>query len=103
AMSVFSGYLMYVLASQIKAICPYCIGSALFSLSLLVLTIIGRTWEDIGQIFFTAIIVGMVTLIATLGIYADVNKSDVRAGGTPGQPVNISFTPKENPNPAFGW
>jgi len=77
AMSVFSGYLMYVLASQIRAICPYCIGSALFSLSLLVLTIIGRTWEDIGQIFFTAIIVGMVTLIGTLGVYAGVNKSDV--------------------------
>jgi len=102
AMSVFSSYLMYVLAFQIKALCPYCIGSALFSLSLLVLTIIGRTWEDVGQIFFTAVIVGMVTLIGTLGVYAGVNQSDVTTG-TPGQPVKISFTPKEDPNPAFGW
>ncbi|MEH2330271.1 vitamin K epoxide reductase family protein [Nostoc sp.] len=102
AMSVFSGYLMFVLTSQLKAICPYCIGSALFSVSLLVLTIIGRTWEDIGQIFFTALIVGMVTLIGTLGVYAGVNQSDATPG-TPGQPTKITFTPKENPNPAFGW
>ncbi|RCJ25005.1 hypothetical protein A6S26_17570 [Nostoc sp. ATCC 43529] len=101
AMSVFSGYLMYLLAFQIRAFCPYCIGSALFSTSLLVLTIIGRTWEDIGQILFTALIVGMVTLIGTLGIYAGVNQSDVTPG-TPGQPVKISFVPKEDPNPAIG-
>ncbi len=102
AMSVFSGYLMYLLAFQIRAFCPYCIGSALFSASLLVLTIIGRTWEDIGQILFTALIVGMVTLIGTLGIYAGVNQSGATPE-TPGQSVKISFVPKENPNPAFGW
>lgn len=107
AMSVFSSYLMYLLAFQIKAVCPYCIGSALFSLSLLVLTIIGRDWEDIGQIFFTALIVGMVTLIGTLGVYAGVNQSDVPAdvpaGATAGKPGQISFTPKVQPNPEFGW
>ncbi|MDZ8183341.1 MAG: vitamin K epoxide reductase family protein [Nostoc sp. ChiSLP02] len=101
AMSVFSGYLMYLLAFQIKAVCPYCIGSALFSVSLLVLTIIGRNWEDLGQIFFTAIIVGMVTLIGTLGIYAGVNSSEVTPG-TPGQPVKITFNGKGDPNPAIG-
>lgn len=104
AMSVFSSYLMYVLAFQIKAFCPYCIASALFSLSLLVLTIIGRAWEDIGQIFFIAIIVGMVTLIGTLGVYAGVNKSATTPGSTPGQ-EKISFTPTaaQTPNPEFGW
>ncbi len=102
AMSVFSGYLMYLLAFQIKAICPYCIGSALFSLSLLVLTIIGRTWEDVGQIFFTAIIVGMVTLIGTLGVYAGVNQTGSTVG-TPGQLEKINFVPQAQPNPEFGW
>ncbi|WGV26057.1 vitamin K epoxide reductase family protein [Halotia branconii] len=102
AMSVFSGYLMYLLAFQIKAICLYCIGSALFSLSLLVLTIIGRTWEDVGQIFFTAIIVGMVTLIGTLGVYAGVNQTGGTAG-TSGQPEKITFVPQAQPNPEFGW
>jgi uncharacterized membrane protein len=103
AMSVFSSYLMYVLATQIKAICPYCIGSALFSLSLLVLTIIGRDWEDIGQILVTAVIVAMVTLIGTLGVYAKVNTSDNPVVTEPGKPAQISFTPKEEPKPGFGW
>ncbi len=103
AMSVFSGYLMYLLAFHIKAICPYCIGSALFSLSLLVLTIIGHAWEDLGQIFFTAIVVGMVTLIGTLGVYAGVNPSGNVAESTSGKPVQITFTPTVAPNPEFGW
>ncbi|MDH6059976.1 hypothetical protein NWP17_05910 [Chrysosporum bergii ANA360D] len=103
AMSVFSGYLMYVLAFQIQAVCYYCIASALFSVSLLVLTIMGRVWEDIGQIFFTAIIVGMVTLIGTLGVYAGVNSSGVTSNSTLGEPQKINFVPKEQPNPAFGW
>jgi uncharacterized membrane protein len=104
AMSVFSSYLMYVLAFQIKAFCPYCIASAVFSLSLLILTITGRAWEDIGQVFFTAIIVGMVTLIGTLGIYANVNKTVTTPGSTTG-PEKISFvpTPAQTPNPEFGW
>ncbi|GAX37950.1 vitamin K epoxide reductase family protein [Nodularia sp. NIES-3585] len=103
AMSVFSGYLMYLLAFQIQAVCYYCIASALFSVSLLVLTIIGRSWEDIGQIFFTAIIVGMVTLIGTLGVYAGVNPSGVTSDSTSGESRKINFTPTEQPNPAFGW
>ncbi|MBD2436167.1 vitamin K epoxide reductase family protein [Nostoc sp. FACHB-110] len=102
AMTVFSGYLMYVLAFQLKAICPYCIASALFSTSMLLLTLIGHSWEDIGQIFFTAIIVGMVTLIGTLGVYAGVNTSGTTPDSTSGQ-QQITFTPTENPNPEFGW
>lgn len=103
AMTVFSGYLMYLLAFQIKAVCLYCIGSALFSLSLLVLTLIGHVWEDLGQIFFTAIIVGMVTLIGTLGVYAGINPSGAIAESTSGKPVQISFTPTVAPNAEFGW
>ncbi len=103
AMSIFSGYLMYLLASQIKAICPYCIASALFSVSLLVLTILGRTWEDVGQIFFTAIIVGMITLIGTLAVFSNANQLSSTPESTSGKPVQISFVPKVPPNPAFGW
>ncbi|MDJ0799200.1 MAG: vitamin K epoxide reductase family protein [Calothrix sp. MO_167.B12] len=95
AMTVFSGYLMYVLAAQIQAVCPYCIASALFSLSMLVLTIIGRTWEDIGQIFFTAIVVGMITLIGTLGVYANINNPNAGLPTTP--------TPTGQPTQGIGW
>lgn len=98
AMSVFSSYLMYLLAFQIKAFCPYCIGSAVFSFCLLTLTLIGREWEDIGQILFIAVIVGTVTLTGTLGIYAGVNQ----LGPETGKPTQISFVPQSEPNPTLG-
>ncbi|MEO1558482.1 MAG: vitamin K epoxide reductase family protein [Cyanobacteria bacterium J06632_19] len=112
SMTVFSSYLMYVLFSQIKTVCPYCIASALFSLTMLVLTIIGRIWEDIGQIFFTAIIVGMVTLVGTLAVYGGVTpggtnnaQPDSNKGVVISQDGGISFTPTRDnpPKPGVGW
>lgn len=105
AMSVFSGYLMYLLVFKIKALCIYCVASAIFSLSMLVLTIVGRAWEEIGQIFFTAIVVGMVTLVGTLAIYAPPpnNNSGVTIVENPGKPAIISFRPVEEPKPGVGW
>ncbi|MBD2138904.1 vitamin K epoxide reductase family protein [Anabaena sp. FACHB-1237] len=103
SMSVFSSYLMYILAFEIKAICWYCIASATFAFTMLTLTVIGRDWEDIGQLLFTALIVGMVTLIGALGVYSRVNISDKIAEPINGKPVQISFTPKVQPNPEFGW
>lgn len=104
-MTVFSGYLMYVLFSQIQTACPYCIASALFSLTMLVLTIVGRAWEDIGQIFFTAIIVGMVTLIGTLGIYNGVGDAPTTAKSPVQERRAISFilTRENPPQPGIGW
>jgi uncharacterized membrane protein/glutaredoxin len=96
AMTVFSGYLMYVLAFQIKAVCFYCIGSAIFSLSLLGLTLFGNTWEDIGQILFTGLIIVMVTLIGTLGVYANI----ASPGATGRTLVSLPTTP---PAPGKGW
>ncbi|HEY9818221.1 MAG TPA: vitamin K epoxide reductase family protein [Candidatus Obscuribacterales bacterium] len=73
AMTIFSGYLMYVLAFELQTVCVYCISSATFSLSFLVLTLLGRAWDDAGKLIFIGIIVAMVTLIGTLGVYAGVN------------------------------
>lgn len=81
AMLVFSGYLMYIMASQFVAvygaggICYYCIASALFALTLFVLTLLGRAWDDVGQLLFTGVIVALVTIVGTLGIYANVGGS----------------------------
>ena len=98
AMTTFSGYLMYVLAFKLHAVCPYCIGSALFSLSMLVLTLMGRTWEDIGQLFFIGIVVGMVTLISTLGVYAQVGGGSTSAKNRTPIPEATSA-----PQPVVGW
>lgn len=80
AMMFFSGYLFYLMAYEIKAFCIYCLASVVFSIALFVLTLIGREWDDIGQLFFTGIVVGMIALIGTLGVYATGKAS---TNGTP--------------------
>jgi uncharacterized membrane protein len=75
---VFSGYLMYLLASgSIGAkpqFCIYCITSAINMTLIWLLTIFGNHWKDIGQLFFTGAIVAIVTLTGTLGVYANQGK-----------------------------
>ncbi|MFQ3678938.1 MAG: vitamin K epoxide reductase family protein, partial [Pseudanabaenaceae cyanobacterium] len=62
AMAAFSAYLMYILAFKIQAACPYCIASAAFSMSLFVVTWLGREWEDFGQFLFLSVLAATVTL-----------------------------------------
>ena len=98
SMAVFSGYLMYVLAVKLQVPCIYCISSAIFALTLLTLTVLGREWDDVGQILFTGLIAGMVTIVGTLGVYADVNNpvtASVEGGAIP--EVTTS------PVPPYGW
>jgi uncharacterized membrane protein/glutaredoxin len=89
AMTVFSGYLMYIMTSQFVAkfgmggVCFFCIASALFAFSMLVLTLLGRDWDDLGQLGFIGVITLMVTLIGTLAIYA---------------PITAKLTPQPNPS-----
>ncbi|HEY9838608.1 MAG TPA: vitamin K epoxide reductase family protein, partial [Vampirovibrionales bacterium] len=78
-MLVFSLYLTYVMLFTLQALCPYCVASGVFSVLLFVLTLIGRDWPDRGQLFFTGIIVGMITLIGALGVYANVNNPGATA------------------------
>jgi hypothetical protein len=96
-MATFSGYLMYVLFFKLNSVCYYCIGSATFCLSLLLLTIFGRYWEDVGQIFFTIVAVFMVTIISTLGIYANVDGPMSADGRIP------IPTAQGSPQPPKGW
>ncbi|MEL6492221.1 MAG: vitamin K epoxide reductase family protein [Cyanobacteria bacterium J06621_3] len=69
-MMIFSGFLMYVLATQIEALCPYCIASALFTVAMFFLTLFGRRWDDRGQLLFSGAIIAMIAFVGTLGIYA---------------------------------
>jgi len=79
-MVVFSGYLMFVLATELKAPCIYCIASASFTVIMFVMTLLGRRWEDQGQLFFRGFIVGTLTLVATLGVYSvSINGPSVNA------------------------
>jgi uncharacterized membrane protein/glutaredoxin len=95
AMTVFSGYLVYLMAFEIKAFCLYCLGSALFSLSFLILSIIGHDWKDMGQALFGGLITAMVVLLGTLGVYANI-KAPV-SDNTPGEVAPPVTTPS-NPS-----
>lgn len=97
AMVVFSGYLMYLLAFQIQAVCWYCLASALFSLSLWVLAVWGRSWPDIGQPAFTSFLVALVTLVGTVGIYSTVTAPSQSAAtaGSELYPVTTTSGPAE--------
>ena len=72
AMVIFSSYLIYLMAFEIQDLCIYCVSSAVFSLSLFVLVLVGREWEDIGQLVFTGLLVAMVSSIGALGLYNSV-------------------------------
>lgn len=95
AMTIFSGYLMYIMFSQFvskfgaEGICYYCIASAIFAISMLVVTLLGRDWDDVGQLLFTGAIVAVITLVGTLAIYAPINtaNSPLTASGNTGIPV----------------
>ena len=89
AMLVFSGYLMYLLAFEIKAVCIYCVASALFAATLFILSIVGREWQDIGQLFFNGGIVSVIVLVGTLGVYANVNKPIAKTGPQ-GMPITTT-------------
>lgn len=84
-MTVFSGYLMYLLAFELQTLCPYCLASAAFSLSFLVLTLAGRDWEDIGQMVFVGFVVGLVTLIGIFGVYS--GGQAIASGGDEAIPI----------------
>jgi uncharacterized membrane protein/glutaredoxin len=104
-MMVFSGYLIYLLVAVIQSLCIYCIASAIFSASLFVLSVIGRKWEDVGQLFFTGSIVAILTILLTLGIYANVNNpignSAIKIDQTTGK--GIIESPTTRPKKGLGW
>lgn len=88
AMLVFSGYLMNIMFSKFVSIygadgiCYFCLASAAFAASLFTVTLLGRSWEDVGQLFFVGTVVAVVTLVGTLGVYAPIEAAQTPATAT---------------------
>lgn len=99
AMVIFSGYLVYLMSFKIQAFCIYCLASALFSISLFVLTLIGHAWEDIGQLLLMGVVVGMIALISTIGAYAQAGKPTAESIGSR-TPIPVATAA---PQPVIGW
>ncbi|NJO79101.1 MAG: vitamin K epoxide reductase family protein [Cyanobacteria bacterium RM1_2_2] len=106
AMLIFSGYLMFIMATKFVAVygtgglCFYCIASALFALTIFILTLIGRAWEDIGQLVFSGVIVAMITLVGTGVLYSWSNPNSVanapeNTAGEVGPAVTTASGPSE--------
>lgn len=91
-MALFSCYLMYLLAFVIQAVCPFCIASAIFTFSIFALTIIGHEWEDMGQMIFTGMATGLLSILTSLIFYNTAI----------GAAIN-SVSPTTQPTVGIGW
>jgi uncharacterized membrane protein len=92
-MSVFSLLLMGVMVFRIQAFCAFCLMSALLSLALLVLSLIGNDWEDRGQLVFSGVMVGLLVLLGGLAWATAVGSPAVGVGRGVPIPVRSASTP----------
>jgi uncharacterized membrane protein len=100
-MAVFSGYLMYLLAFVIKAACPFCIASAIFTFTIFGLTLFGHEWEDLGQAIFTAMVAALLSLLVSLVLYnTSVPQGESYVNG---RKEITSLLPIGNAEPGIGW
>ncbi len=91
-MAVFSLLLMGVMVFKIQAICAFCILSALLSVALFVLALIGGEWEDRSQLLFRAVLVGLAVGVIGLGWATAVDRPADLGKGMP-IPVTRESTP----------
>tara|TARA_Y100001968_G_scaffold266413_1_gene255917 strand:+ start:17448 stop:18389 length:942 start_codon:yes stop_codon:yes gene_type:complete len=63
-MTVFSFLLLGIMIFKINAFCFFCVLSALISLLILILTLIGGGWEDFGDLMFKGIIFSIIILLS---------------------------------------
>ena len=92
-MAVFSLVLVGVMAFAIRDCCPFCILSALLSLSLLVLSLLQGDWADRGQLVFRGILVALVVAVVGLGWAAAVNRPAVVTAKNAPIPVTTISNP----------
>ncbi len=91
-MTVFSGYLVYLLTFVIQAACPFCIASALFSFTIFGIALFGREWEDLGQVIFAGMAAALLSLVVSLFFYNAAVGSEIN-----------SIEPTGAPQPGIGW
>lgn len=92
-MTVFSLLLMGVMVLKIQALCFFCVLSAVVSVSLLVFTLLGGSWDDRGQLLFRGVLVALAVGLIGLGWATAVDRPV--AATLPGTPpvVETESTP----------
>ena len=83
AMTIFSGYLLYIMMAVLQEPCIPCMLSAFLTIGLWGLTLVGNRWESFGQLLLPGISVALVAFIATTGLYAYAQNPDTFTAGNP--------------------
>jgi uncharacterized membrane protein/glutaredoxin len=87
-MAIFSLVLIGVMVFQIKAFCTFCLLSALLSVSLFVLSLIGGEWEDSGALIFRGVLTALAVGLIGLGWATSMNRPESATG--PGMPIPVT-------------
>ena len=95
-MAVFSGVLLGVMVLKIQAFCFFCVLSAVLSLLLFVLSVVGGGWDDPGQLLFRGILLALAVLMGGL-IWASVVDPDRPEAPVTGQGVAPAVTGISSP------
>ncbi len=92
-MAIFSLVLISVMVFQIKAFCTFCVMSALLSLALFVLSLIGGEWEDKGALLFRGVLTALAVGLIGLGWATSLNRPESATGPGMAIPVTSASTP----------
>ena len=65
AMAVFSLSLVVLMVVEIQAFCFFCLLSAILSVLLFLIALLGHSWEDLGAQVFRALIITLVVAVAS--------------------------------------
>ena len=95
-MAVFSGVLLGLMVLKIQAFCFFCVFSAVLSLLLFVLSVLGGGWDDPGQLLFRGILLALAVLMGGL-IWASVVDPDRPDAPVTGQGVAPVVTATSTP------
>ena len=92
-MAVFSLILIGLMVFKIDAFCFFCVLSAVLSICLLVLSLIGGGWDDPGKLIFRGVLLALAVLLGGLiwSSLVDPSRPEVGVGG-PGVPPVVKTT-----------
>lgn len=90
AMAVFSAVLLGVMAVALKACCPFCILSAVLSLTLFVFSLLLGELEDPAQTIFMGVITAMLVAVLGLGWAASTGQAPAASATGKSAPLVIS-------------
>ncbi|MEN9222437.1 MAG: vitamin K epoxide reductase family protein [Thermostichus sp. BF3_bins_97] len=71
AMTAFEMYMLYLMVGVLRQFCMYCTAAIVLVAGLWLVTVLGHRWLDWGKMSFGYILVSVLTLIATIGVYAN--------------------------------